>query len=385
LAASVSGTEVGLELRAGAAEDADFIRVGRFSKRDLALITGNVFAPIVLPPTDYVRVTYRDATGVHTVAESLGGYQYFKVDRLSGVARAYASTDGVSWVQIGPQLLMDDSPGMTVGFRASGLPSGSSVTLDAIAADGGAGDHSRYYAVHTDRLGTPQVVTDAAKSVVWSALYEPFGEVRLLTAAIENNIRFPGQYFDGESGLHYNYFRDYDPSTGRYVESDPIGLGGGLNTYAYVSANPISKTDPNGLVEWTGSQTTVAAGEGGGAVRFSFNLTSECIDGEQTEVEVVAGGFMLSVGIPASFTHSRSVTFTDSYNKPNANVFSGPSKYAYASWAMGHAGYGYQIIQLGNAKTQGGGGQFGWDASLTGGAGVSSVVSTKTISCGCGE
>jgi RHS repeat-associated protein len=119
--------------------------------------------------------------------------------------------------------------------------------LIAIAGDGGVGDQSQYHAVHTDRLGTPQVVTNSGKSVVWSAVYEPFGKVRLLAASFENNIRFPGQYYDQETGLHYNYFRDYDPATGRYIESDPIGLKGGFNTYAYVLNNPIMWIDPFGL------------------------------------------------------------------------------------------------------------------------------------------
>ncbi len=107
--------------------------------------------------------------------------------------------------------------------------------------------------VHTDPLGMPQALTDAAGGVVWRASYDPFGEATVNAdpdgdgAQTMFNLRLPGQYFDAETGLHYNYFRDYDPRLGRYLESDPIGLEGGLNTYAYVGGNPLGRIDPRGL------------------------------------------------------------------------------------------------------------------------------------------
>ncbi|GAB0154357.1 hypothetical protein MnBA_37570 [Marinobacterium sp. BA1] len=87
--------------------------------------------------------------------------------------------------------------------------------------------------------------------MVWRADYDAFGQATVASGSpLTFNLRFPGQYFDSETGLHYNYYRDYDPSTGRYLQSDPIGLDGGLNTYAYVYNNPIMFYDPYGLWAW---------------------------------------------------------------------------------------------------------------------------------------
>ena len=107
---------------------------------------------------------------------------------------------------------------------------------------------SGIYYYHTDHLGTPESLTDSDQTVVWQAHHDPFGRASVTTQTVVNNLRFPGQHFDAETALHYNYFRDYDPSLGRYIQSDPIGLAGGLNTYSYVTNNPLTLIDPQGLL-----------------------------------------------------------------------------------------------------------------------------------------
>ncbi|HCS65058.1 MAG TPA: hypothetical protein DIW64_13875 [Cellvibrio sp.] len=122
------------------------------------------------------------------------------------------------------------------------------------------------YYIHSDHLNTPQVITDANQQVVWMGDYEPFGKLAAnQTNSIELFSRFPGQYLDNETGLYYNYFRDYDPSIGRYIESDPIGLSGGINTYGYAYQNPITHYDPDGRLAFL----IVVPALGGGSVSGS--------------------------------------------------------------------------------------------------------------------
>jgi RHS repeat-associated protein len=101
--------------------------------------------------------------------------------------------------------------------------------------------------VWADHLDTPRAITtnDAAATVLWTWDSDPFGTTAA-TGSIEYNLRFPGQYFDAETGTHYNYFRDYNPATGRYQQSDPIGLGGGPNTYSFVDSSPLIYIDATG-------------------------------------------------------------------------------------------------------------------------------------------
>jgi RHS repeat-associated protein len=110
------------------------------------------------------------------------------------------------------------------------------------------------YHVHADHLGTPRRVTRPADNqVMWQWESEPFGN----TPPEQNpqgqgsfvyNLRFPGQVQDAETGLYYNYFRDYDPGTGRYTTFDPLGLAAGINGYVYVDNAPTMYSDPEGLM-----------------------------------------------------------------------------------------------------------------------------------------
>ena len=97
-----------------------------------------------------------------------------------------------------------------------------------------------------DHLRTPTKLTNSAKAVVWDKFQTPFGETATSSGAKETNLRLPGQYYDFESSYHYNLMRDYDARTGRYLQSDPIGLAGGMNRFAYAAANPVNFVDPRG-------------------------------------------------------------------------------------------------------------------------------------------
>jgi RHS repeat-associated protein len=102
------------------------------------------------------------------------------------------------------------------------------------------------YFVHTDHLDRPLRLTDGSQAVVWDAVYRPFGEVVSISGSASNNVRFPGQYFLIESGLHYNWYRHYDPTIGRYLQTDPLGFVDGPDIYAYANSAPGMYVDPTG-------------------------------------------------------------------------------------------------------------------------------------------
>ena len=120
--------------------------------------------------------------------------------------------------------------------------------LTLFAAEFGRTDcpYDEFYYFHNDHLGTPQRVTDQTGTIVWSANYKPFGEANITTNTIPNPFRFPGQYYDQETGLHYNYFRYYDPGIGRYLRPDPLWQID-QNLFLYLSNRPLSGYDFRGL------------------------------------------------------------------------------------------------------------------------------------------
>ena len=131
-----------------------------------------------------------------------------------------------------------DEQGLLAGYDAAGTltgvygwqPQGLWGTDPVFLADVAHSGDSTYWTVHyyhTDHLGSPQVLTDQAGELSWRGLSEAFGQtVADPQSRIDNPLRFPGQYHDAETGLNYNYVRDYQPTPGRYVQADPIGLRG---------------------------------------------------------------------------------------------------------------------------------------------------------------
>lgn len=107
--------------------------------------------------------------------------------------------------------------------------------------------------LHADQNGRPEAITNASASVVWRARNYAFDRIVTSSTTTALNVGFPGQYYDAETGLWNNGFRDYSANLGRYIESDPLGMVGGINTYAYVDGNPLSYIDPLGLLHCVGA------------------------------------------------------------------------------------------------------------------------------------
>jgi RHS repeat-associated protein len=207
-----------------------------------------------------VKYTY-GANGRMTMAENAGIRTEYKYNGVGQrVLKAAAGSDQTYF--------MYDADGRIIGeYDADGKAIQETIFLtdipiavfkpSAVTTDPVRTPSDELYHVFSDHIGTPRVITSATNKVVvwrWENV-DPFGlqqpdERPGSGSRFVYNSRFPGQTFDKETSTHYNYFRNYVPQIGRYIESDPIGLQGGINTYSYVNGNPVTGFDPFGLDDW---------------------------------------------------------------------------------------------------------------------------------------
>jgi RHS repeat-associated protein len=205
--------------------------------------------------------TYNNANRLKTVSQSgnlLGTYTYNGREQLatrvitnSGSANGTTHFVHDQWGNIIAEL---DATGATVReyiwlVGAEIAPTmGSRTTVDRpMAVVSGVNTTPTLLMVHVDHLHRPVKMTNSAGTVVWSAVYLPWGGAHQITGAETNDARFPGQWFQLEAGLHYNWHRHYDPSIGRYTQPDPLGFVDGPSVYAYVRGQPSQNIDPEGL------------------------------------------------------------------------------------------------------------------------------------------
>jgi RHS repeat-associated protein len=173
-------------------------------------------------------------------------YQYNSFNRLStaGGLSNYVNPEGQRLAKSNGTFFAPSVDGGLMSESAGGM------WIDYLWLNGrlvGRVYNQQVYAIHADQVDRPEVVTDVSRSVVWRARNFAFDRAVTQDVIGGLNLGFPGQYYDNETNTWNNGFRDYDSRLGRYLESDPLGLNSGINTYTYVRNNPLSNIDPFGL------------------------------------------------------------------------------------------------------------------------------------------
>ncbi|WP_262772496.1 RHS repeat domain-containing protein, partial [Acinetobacter bereziniae] len=206
---------------------------------------------------------------------------------------------------------------------------------------------------HCDQVGTPQTLSNELGECIWEIKQDTWGTA-LEIKAIEqdnpfghSNIRFQGQYYDKETGLHYNRYRYYEPYSARYVSKDPIGLNGGLNNSVYV-LNTLRWIDPMGLQLWDGTEEVLSFDL---FSKGKYNLKSQCIDKYEVEVEVDTIALGTGKGLAPGGRTKGGIQLYDN----NATIYPDGLKGAWggtaANASAGGKGAQYGVTALGSAVT----------------------------------
>ena len=233
--------------------------------------------------------------------------------------------------------------------------------------------------ITADQLDTPRAVSNAAGATVWNWAYQTnaFGEkAPAASGGYVLNLRFAGQYFDAETGTSYNYFRNYESATGRYAQSDPMGLMGGMSTYAYAGNNPLVYTDPTGTTIWhVGIFVAGFDSPIGGVTLGRFQATSDCKDGKIGFAQGTIGSLGSDFGGKAGFI-GYTVDLDDGLDYIDPNVLNGLYVSEGGGLVIG-GGVTYGNVRLGAAR-----GTFGWGGAggLSFGEGADFGVSHVTTS-----
>ena len=291
-------------------------------------------------PIEYMHDGRGNRAQTHHHGNFIDSFSYDSINRLTLLNHYNGSVSALTYYTYNGLNQRVRKQGPDGDFRFAYSPGGQLLTE---TANGSAAIRSYYlwmggepiglvkdgqlYNVHTDQLGRPELLVNQSRQPVWKANNRPFDRTVTLDNIGNYNLGFPGQYFDKEGGYWQNWNRVYDAVSGRYLQSDPIGLAGGINTYAYVGGNPVSFVDPMGLDSYTvggylgvGGEVTlgfdngqnfmtfrIGFGIGGGASydpqgkvpKPSEGTNTQCPDGITTSLTLAGGLSMGNLGATA--------------------------------------------------------------------------------------
>lgn len=230
--------------------DADGNRISQALNGVSAIVAPSATSNQILSLSGGVNTTYGyDAKGNLTTVSGTPTFAYDAFNRLSsaGGATYYVGPEGQRLRKTVSGSSTYFAPDIAGPMMAENSGSGWN---DYVWLNGrliGRIVSGQLQAIHDDQVGRPEAITDSNQVVVWRARNFAFDRTVTVANVVPLNLGFPGQYYDAESGLWSNGFRDYSPGLGRYIESDPLGQVAGTNTYVYVGGNPLSHSDPLGL------------------------------------------------------------------------------------------------------------------------------------------